>query len=333
MTLLELAMGQSTYTLTDEQKLKLKMLSHAFNKEESTLSKKINPIHISLVEVPFSLYLIGQKDNSTQSFVDGYYHHFRTNKATRDSHKVFYYTLSDPYHQLSHAIYSSKLPYSIFINLKDGRYIEINRDYASLIDVQKNFSFVVGPSPSSDNPDSLDNLFSSRFASYFNKHECLILHCSAVRIDDFAVIFFGPSGAGKSTIAHTLYQKDGLKVIGSDQCYLRIIENKVVVQSTSVTIPELVNAPENSRERNPLPVKGIFYLDRSIRPHGIQQCEGHKLLNKFLKESFPYLTPFSNEQSYIEVVTKILMTNTCKFGCLSYDKEESPLRFIKSVVK
>jgi hypothetical protein len=56
---------------------------------------------------------------------------------------------------------------------------------------------------------------SSAISTLLAEHGDLVLHASAVEVDDRAVIFCGPSGRGKSTLARTLGEL-GHRVLGED---------------------------------------------------------------------------------------------------------------------
>jgi hypothetical protein len=69
-------------------------------------------------------------------------------------------------------------------------------------------------------------LLGSAFGILLHQRREIVLHASAVRVNDKAVLFCGPSGAGKSTLAAALAQR-GYPVMTDDFCAVTVTQSGV----------------------------------------------------------------------------------------------------------
>jgi hypothetical protein len=75
--------------------------------------------------------------------------------------------------------------------------------------------------PAADPRDVPLFLLGSAFGILLHQRRQIVLHASAVRVNDKAVLFCGPSGAGKSTLAAALAQR-GYPVMTDDFCAVTV---------------------------------------------------------------------------------------------------------------
>jgi len=74
-------------------------------------------------------------------------------------------------------------------------------------------------------------LLGSAFGVILHRQEAVVLHGSAVKIDEGAIIFLGPSGIGKSTLA-TAFAQNGFSLLTDDVAFVKFeMENACVIPS------------------------------------------------------------------------------------------------------
>jgi hypothetical protein len=77
--------------------------------------------------------------------------------------------------------------------------------------------------PGADAGDIPTFILGTAFGILLHQREQIVLHASAVRVNDKAVLFCGPSGAGKSTLAAALSRR-GYPLITDDFCAITVAE-------------------------------------------------------------------------------------------------------------
>jgi HPr Serine kinase C-terminal domain len=75
--------------------------------------------------------------------------------------------------------------------------------------------------PGTDAGDIPTFILGTAFGILLHQREQIVLHASAVRVKDSAVLFCGPSGAGKSTLAAALSRR-GYRLITDDFCAITV---------------------------------------------------------------------------------------------------------------
>lgn len=75
--------------------------------------------------------------------------------------------------------------------------------------------------PGADAGDISTFILGTAFGILMHQREQIVLHASAVRVNDRAVLFCGPSGAGKSTLAAALSRR-GYRLITDDFCAVTV---------------------------------------------------------------------------------------------------------------
>ncbi len=313
--------------MTPIEKEKYKYLhrkAHLIKEEFKGLSKKT--LHIQLLGIEILCDLVGIGEGDYQYLLN-YYHPFRPQAhiECQKKYHVTYFIFQDERKTLNHPWYSETYPDIQFISEENATYI-IERDYFAkgLIDQLS----VYGPSPSHDNPDSLDNLFAMLFASCNDQHQAMLLHSAAVVKDDKAFVFFGESGAGKSTLAFHCAQSFGQKVISSDQTLLHFKDDSLVAQSTPITIPEL-KRDSPLRTWDTYEVAALIHLTQKGEV-GLRSMDDLDLLKLFVGQSAFYLTPFSNQQAFLNLCSKIVSLPLIK-GELTYEKGGNFWHYFKSL--
>ena len=75
--------------------------------------------------------------------------------------------------------------------------------------------------PGADAGDIPTFILGTAFGILMHQREQIVLHASAVRVNDKAILFCGPSGAGKSTLAAALSRR-GYRLITDDFCAITV---------------------------------------------------------------------------------------------------------------
>lgn len=307
----------------EEEKLKFLKEKNPDDFKDEGEAKELR-INLLGIEIHCHFQNLSQAD---YLYLENYYQPFlQKNQFIEKTFKVFYTVFKDSRSTLNHPWYGERYPQIQFLfgdkgdATDDEKAYIIERDYCAQGTIDH--LYVYGPAPSADNPDSLDNLFAMLFASCNDQHQAMLLHSAAVveknhDNKEVAYIFFGKSGAGKSTLAFHASQAFDQKVISSDQTLLRLEKGKLLAQSTSITIPELKrDSPLRTWES--YEVAGLIHLTQEGE-YGFRQIEERELLKLFIGQSSFYLTPFSNQQAYLDLCTKIIGLNLVK-GELTYEK-------------
>lgn len=307
--------------LTDIEKEKVDFLKDRFI-EEQLNSQNQKSISVYLLGVWIHIDFSDLKEKDYEELIQ-YYQYFQKPNDAHISYEVHvsYACFTDERQSLNHPWYCERYPRIHFLdealNNKKVQLI-LERDYAAYTTDQLKSVVAFGPRPNKDNPDSLDNLIAMVFASCNQHHPALLLHSATIIKDDKAWVFFGQSGAGKSTLAFHAYQNFKNKVISSDQTLLKVDNEKVVAQSTPITIPEL---PRDTpmREWQPVEVAGLIHLVQK-NASSFVELSSQSLLKKFLEQSLMYLTPYSDQQSFLNLSQEILTKENLIYGELSYEK-------------
>ena len=221
---------------------------------------------------------------------------------------------------LGDKLWSDRWPSFHMLENSDG-YFLIERDYMARTSKDLTRVDLYCPLIEEGNPDTLDNLLMVIFSHFQRHHQTMLLHSAAVVKEGKAYVFFGKSGAGKSTLAHQCFDMDGLKIVGSDQVFLRLKNAVLYAQASPTTIPELLDNPEG-RVWEEYPVAGLIHLNRQ-REEGLYSMTKPEIFPKFMAESLHYLIPSNSNKDYLEFITRILSTRNITLSELSYRKGQS----------
>jgi hypothetical protein len=88
--------------------------------------------------------------------------------------------------------------------------------------IENGNSITIAPAPAASPREIIIFLWASAIAALLHQRGMMILHGSAVKIGDGAVIFSGHSGSGKSTMASAFGRMDGSLMISDDISAIRI---------------------------------------------------------------------------------------------------------------
>ena len=303
----------NSINLTPIEQEKLSFLSQNPEVKKEDYTQQIN---IYLLGVMFSCHF---KHLPQDAYIQlkNYYQHFQmADHQTVDHSIVVYYDcFTDARATLADRWYCETYPQIHFLDEGPETNI-IERDYVAKTADKLKTIFAFGPIPNEGNPDSLDNLLAMLFSSCNIHHQAILLHSATIIKNDKAWVFFGESGAGKSTLSFHAFKNFQNKVISSDQTILRIEGDKVLAQSTPITIPEL---PRDTPMRywESIEVAGIIHLTKK-KEAGFSPLSSTKLMCLFLGQSLFYLTPFSKESEHLETCKEILTKKGLKYGELAY---------------
>jgi len=209
--------------------------------------------------------------------------------------------------------------------------VVIERDFVAKVSKDGSIIFAQGPKLSFQTCDSLDNLLVYSLGRFLIKKNALILHAATVvDKDNAAFVFFGPSGAGKSTIATHLNNTYGLKVISSDQVFLRMENNKLWVEAVPTTIPEFpLDHP--AREKKPVIVKNMFYLKKSEEKDlDLVEMNQVDFIQRILQESM-FRSEFGSADELLKLVCHIVFSQN-KYYQISYRKDFHFLNQLKELL-
>lgn len=257
--------------------------------------------------------------NSAFQYLKKYYSPFLS-LADNSDFVVHYHSFEDSRRTLDHPWYCERYP-NIHYQDHENNILIIERDYCAIAEKNFNSLRAFGPEPSELNPDSLDNLLALIFSSSNQKHQGMLLHSATVIKDEEAYIFFGKSGAGKSTLAFHCYKSFNQKIISSDQSIVFKRGEQLFVQATPITIPEL---PRDCPERTwkAYPVKGLIHLVRRNQ-NTFEKKSSKEIFKPFLEQSQIYLTPFTHQQSYLDLASEVINAPHILTGELSYIKDSN----------
>ncbi len=140
--------------------------------------------------------------------------------------------------------------------------------------------------PGAEEEKILIFLMGSAFGALLHQRSILVLHASAISIENAAIVFMGPSGIGKSTLAAG-FHKRGCQFLADDVCAIALTNGKPAVipgfprlklwpdtlnllgrnraELRSVSMaPHRVKyfLPVQSPHEIPVPIKTAFLLDR-----------------------------------------------------------------------
>lgn len=198
--------------------------------------------------------------------------------------------------------------------------VVIERDFVAKVSKDGSMIFAQGPKLSFQTCDSLDNLLVYSLGRFLIKKSALILHAATVvDNDNKAFVFFGPSGAGKSTLASHLYNTYGLKVISSDQVFLRVEYDQLFAEAVPTTIPEFpLDHP--AREKKPIVVKNLFYLKKSEdKDFSLIEMSQVDFIQRILQESM-FRSEFGSANELLKLVCQIVKSQKTYYQ-FSYKKD------------
>jgi hypothetical protein len=171
----------------------------------------------------------------------------------------------------------------------DGRRFLLDIPRVMRVLVSDGQSIVVDGNPAADPGDCVLYLLGTCFAILLHQRGRVVLHASAVAVQDRAMLFCGVSGAGKSTIAALLGRR-GYPLLNDDVCNLSLIGNGEYVVypdgrmlklwGPSLDYLKWTGSPESMVRRDtdkyymapeqidltPRPVGGVYVLNAS--PYG-----------------------------------------------------------------
>ncbi len=134
-------------------------------------------------------------------------------------------------------------------------------------------------------------------------HDCLILHGTAIRIDQYGIVFTASTGTGKST--HADLWKDVLgsrvSIINDDWPIVRIKKGKAYLDSSPWCGYRRIN------EIISVPLKCIFQIERSDVPQVLNMNDS-EALSVLLKRSCTLCQTISQEEKLYVLIEDIIRT-------------------------
>ena len=127
-------------------------------------------------------------------------------------------------------------------------------------------------------PPLSDVLFRNRILF----HQGLVLHSSAIKYCDKAILFTAPSGTGKSTMAHLWVKHKNAVILNGDSPAIRMMGDRPIVFGTpwSGSKPEFVN--------DSAPLKAIVVLEQAPE-NRIRKLDAYEYVTRVLPRVFlPY---------------------------------------------
>ena len=160
-----------------------------------------------------------------------------------------------------------------------------HRDFTCLVRGASYHAWLPLPTPTFT--DALDNILSVSVRPEAEKRAAFLFHSAIVEHDGKAVVLFGPSGIGKSTVAK-LSRENGLRVMSSDQAYLRIESgrsgDRLLASASPTRNPDI---PRTSADwvTGSLEVKALFALRRT-GAFEILAIDRSEMTRRFFSEIF-----------------------------------------------
>ncbi len=183
-----------------------------------------------------------------------------------------------------HSFWNSERPFLHHFENDCGKWIA-HRDFVALMGDHSCWAWL--PTPTPDWSDSLDNLLALCLRPVGEKKMAFLFHSAVIEHEKKAVLFFGPSGIGKSTLAK--FSRDwGLRVMGSDQVYLRIEETRLLASASPTCNPDIPRR-ESDWTTTDLEVKTVLALSRALDPKQgptFRVLETNNFIRRFFTEIF-----------------------------------------------
>jgi hypothetical protein len=206
-----------------------------------------------------------------------------------------------------------------FFQANSSRVLFSFKDVGRIL-VQQGREIIIHPAPNSMERDLRLHLLCSVMGAVLYERDCLLLHGCAIATENGSYVFLGRKGVGKSTIAACFFKR-GYKVMSDDICmisFLLPMHNAIVqpaypqfklkrdaldliginslnLNATCSQMEKYVLSVRNQFQHTPLPLKGIYLLERkeerSLKTIGKQ--EG--LLNLF-RYSYKKKLAFTEEK-------------------------------------
>ena len=175
--------------------------------------------------------------------------------------------------------------------------------------VQDGSSITIKQYPRARSEDVRLFLLGSAFGALLHQRGFLVIHGSAIAVNDECYIFTGRSGAGKSTIAAALHQS-GYKPIADDVCAIVFSENQAIVYSELKVIrlwedsliqlgmnPDVLqhsrqnldkyNFTVGQNDSTVVPLKGLYFLSANGAPEvSLELMEGKEKIKTLLTNTY-----------------------------------------------
>lgn len=143
-------------------------------------------------------------------------------------------------------------------------------------------------------------LAGSRFYTHMIMYDGMMLHSSAVVVDNEAYLFSAPCGTGKST--HTgLWLKhfgDRAYILNDDKPGIRVLNDGVYAYGTPFSGKYDISANEK------VPIKGIAFLERS-ETNFVEKMPGNEVVFNFLNQTVRPATP-ALQVKMLETLNKVV---------------------------
>lgn len=161
-----------------------------------------------------------------------------------------------------HYFYGQNIPCMLYKEGDDKKVIYLNEYYINSFKRDENYC-----------------IFNAlAFEKVLIKHEAIILHCSYILIDDFAILFSAPSGTGKSTQANLWYKYRDAQIINGDRAIIKKIGNRYYAMGTPIC------GSSDISKNISKPLKAIIYLSQSKNNY-IEKIEQKEMIKKLISET------------------------------------------------
>ena len=132
-------------------------------------------------------------------------------------------------------------------------------------------------------------------------YDCLIMHGTAIKVDDYGLVFTADTGTGKSTLADLWKEVLGPRVsyINDDWPLIRICNNKVYLESTPWCGYRRLYGGDS------VPLKAVIFIERSTIVH-VQDVDKNLVITELLKRACTLYQSLSNEDKLYKLFEKII---------------------------
>lgn len=139
-----------------------------------------------------------------------------------------------------------------------------------------------------------------------------MLHASAVKIDDRALVFVGPPGAGKSTAMRFLSAR--YQPLADDSIIIKKEKNDFYLYQTPFIETNMIDKNSNRYQ-----IKQILFLKKDIY-FKIKRLKKEKAVEKLLRQ---VLTEKESFKTQVKDVARFI--NMSNFGIMSFPKDQRGL--------
>lgn len=169
---------------------------------------------------------------------------------------------SDNHEDRLHYFLGWDIPCMMYRELDDKKMIYLNRRFIDSFKREENYC-----------------IFNAlAFEKVLINHKAIVLHCSYIVVNDYAILFSAPSGTGKSTQANLWKKYKNSTIVNGDRAIIKKIDDVYYAMGTPIC------GSSDICENISKPLKAIIYLYQSPENH-IEKLDQKNMIKKLISET------------------------------------------------